>query len=683
LIDRNSAMNDVVDLPDEAALRRALPQGSRDLSAVLCGGLDAGALTLNDLQTLRDWLETTGQLDREPLMLALACLFAALAEGSLCVELSAQALAARLDEWCAGSGDAWAARILAELEGSLPCPKLIGTAATDARPVILHTAGSRRYLYFQRYLRAEEDLVARLEPRLGRAAQHDDAWAPIFQDVLVDAPLRLHGQALELDPDQRAGLNLALNRSFTIISGGPGTGKTSIILTLLRCLVRRGIPAGRLALAAPTGRAAQRLSDALRAGLASLPTPHAQPDQALQAVSAATLHHLLSFVPGLGLFRRHAENPLEADVVIVDEASMVSLDLWARLLEATPPEAKLILLGDKDQLPSVEAGAVLSMLVPSDRSARSGEVGADKHFALLRINHRSQAGIRAAAQAINVQDASVLERLPVAPAPRADAEPSLWHDLDVAGGCWLCRCGRGSEAELRRLLDHWARRSFLAPSDGITFPQLLQRCTLEGAGAETPATADHLRALFARLERARLLTMLREGPWGSEAINRFFEQQLRPRFGAPGQGRLFVGAPVLITRNDPGRRLYNGDLGLAIRSRLGLRVAFARQDGFVSIPADVLPPHELGFALTVHKSQGSEYDEVLVILPPRGGRRLLTKELLYTAITRARKLAVIAATDEALRCAIGRRVDRDAALLHRAAGVDLACGLAAQAPQNR
>ena len=173
-----------------------------------------------------------------------------------------------------------------------------------------------------------------------------------------------------------------------------------------------------------------------------------------------------------------------------------------------------------------------------------------------------------------------------------------------------------------------------------------------------------MRHLFDLLDRYRLLTLVRDGAWGCDEINRFLDLLLRPRLDAGARGELFAGAPVLITRNDAARGLFNGDVGITLRDgRGGLSVVFERQNGVLAIPAEALPGHELGFALTVHKSQGSEYANVMVVLPPTGGKRLLTKELLYTAITRARSLAVICSSKEVLKFAISRRIVRESGML--------------------
>ena len=196
-----------------------------------------------------------------------------------------------------------------------------------------------------------------------------------MNEVLRERPLQLAGRALALDPDQQRALEQALHRNFLVISGGPGTGKTSIVLTLLRILMRGGLRPDQVALAAPTGRAAQRLTDSLRFGLDQITPGPSEHDLLLHQLQAGTLHHLLDYSPTRGIFRRHAENPVPSDVVIVDEVSMVGVVLMAQLLQALPPRCKLILLGDKDQLPSVEAGAVLASLVgqKSDPEACIGE----------------------------------------------------------------------------------------------------------------------------------------------------------------------------------------------------------------------------------------------------------------------------------------------------------------------
>jgi exodeoxyribonuclease V alpha subunit len=622
-------------------LRELFPAAGPELMRLLHGGVDNAMLLRNDFYTMRDWLEIAGGADLEPLHAILLLMLVALEEGSLCIEASPAALQKRLlDVVPEPDASAWSRHIVEALDQHTVAA-LIGTSAADHKPVILQEAGGRRFLYFQKYLRAEmefqRDLCARLAEHNVKSSVD---WAMIVPAVLRD-------QSLQLDADQQLALSAALGNNLTIISGGPGTGKTSIVLTLLRCLVRGGVAPARIALAAPTGRAAQRLSDALRVGLERLPPT--SPDESLRELTATTLHQLLAYRSSRNLFARHRENPIPADVVIVDEVSMVGLVLMSQLFQALAPGAKLILLGDKDQLPSVDAGAVLAHLVP-DQPAAQARPSLQARVVLLRTNHRSQARIRAVADSINRQDVSVVERLPPLP-----------PDFAIESGCYLLEQKLKTPGELRGFLHAWIEQAyFRSKLDGKTLSEILDDVEF-GADADPDPRRGGLLQL---LDRYRLLTLVRDGPWGCDDINAFLEILVRPRLDAGSRTGLFVGAPVLITRNDAARGLYNGDVGITVRQRGGgLRVLFARPGGCLSFPVESLPAHELAFALTVHKAQGSEYANVMVVLPPTGGRRLLTKELIYTGITRAKSLAVICAARDVLQFAIGRKITRESGLL--------------------
>jgi exodeoxyribonuclease V alpha subunit len=685
------------DMPEPSPLsyflKELFPKAGPELLRLLEGAAENAGLMRGDYFTIRDWLEITGYEEAEGLIALLLVLMLALEEGSLCVEASEGPIARRLiDLVGADEARTWARRILDDLAAD-GFPRLIGATPRDDRPVVLYPIGQRRCLYFQKYLRAELDFERLFRRRLERPVPTPipDALSAALREVLHEQPLLGSGRPVRLDGDQQLAVAAALLRNLAIISGGPGTGKTSIVLTLLRCLVRCGYRPERIALAAPTGRAAQRLGDALRSGLDGLPgaRDEGSADRCLCELATGTLHQLLAYRPSRNVFGRHAENPIPADVVIVDEVSMVGLVLMSQLLQALEPGAKLVLLGDKDQLPSVEAGAVLAGLVPNGRTTGFGpdlarqiaERLPDMHvpvaesdrplrdgIVLLQTNHRSQQQIRDAASAINRRQADVIDRLPVLTFPEG-VPPTVWWDrLETSGGCWLLEQVHATAGELRGFLQHWIEHTYLrsAPS-GRTMAELVVSVEIPDAPESAGPAPEDLRLLFALLERFRLLTLLREGPWGSVEINRSLDQFLRPRLDPDARGPLFAGAPVLVTRNDPVRQLNNGDVGVVLRCRTGLRAVFPRQGSFVSFSAESLPAHELGFALTVHKSQGSEYGHVLVVLPPEGGRRLLTKELVYTAITRARTLAVLCGTREVLRLAIGRSVFRESGMLQELA----------------
>jgi exodeoxyribonuclease V alpha subunit len=470
------------------------------------------------------------------------------------------------------------------------------------------------------------------------------------------------------------------------VTGGPGTGKTSIVLTVLRCLARTpGFDIQRVALAAPTGRGAQRLSDSIRLGLDTIGAPLPPADASLLSVAAQTLHRLLGYSPDRGTFRHHAENPLQSDFIIIDEVSMVGLELMNRLFQALRPSARLLLLGDKDQLPSVDAGAVLANLMATSETpsySRSFCTELSELFAelkqapvvpvadpdgqgnrlqdvitVLERNHRSQAQIQEVARAINAQRAAVAEELPVVAARDVD-----FAELAQKGGCWRLE-GVDNADSWRDVLVRWAQHHYAA--DGKrSFGEYLKRIRLPASIDSEGAHRLALDDLFGILNQARILTLLREGPWGCTAINRFLERELRRRLDPAGRARLFAGAAVLVTRNDYELQLYNGDVGLTVPAASGgYRVVFPRLGGYASLAPDALPAHELAFAMTVHKAQGSEYGQVLLALPPQGGRRLLTKEIIYTGITRARDVAVVCSSVEVLNTALSRRVEREANLL--------------------
>ena len=668
---------------------------SARLANLLDRALDADALAPSDIYAVHDWVELFGDGDRDALGLLLAALMIAFNEGSLSVELSPESLAHRLiDLGTQGELTAWASEAVASLDAGVFEP-LIGSGPADYRPIVLHQAEGRRHLYFQKFLRAELEFrsaflallqregEAPAEPRVPQPLNVDQIRL-VLDEVLVQQPLRAGDAPLQMDREQKLALGMALLRPLSIISGGPGTGKTSIVLNVLRCIVRGGVAPDRIALAAPTGRASQRLTDSIRAGLERLSPAEGTPDASLRDLAATTLHSLLQYDPSRQIYRRHRQNPIAADVVVIDETSMVGVVQLAQLLQALAPNARLILLGDKDQLPSVDAGAILSQLTeginePSLSESISKLLGemfrepiapaAEKplladSLMLLRTNHRSQSAIRDAAAAVNAQDAGIIDRLPRFCLPNSGEYLPL-DEATKAGGCWWCDQPTGTPVELRRVLEAWGEHAYLKPGpDGRSLRDALADPSLAEIEFDRPIEHPVLDEAYRLLDRTRLLTLIREGAWGVEEINHFFDQMLRPKLDRYSlQGQLFAGAPVLVTRNDSGRELFNGDIGLTIRSRRGdLRVVFPRRGAYISFPAESLPSHELGFAMTVHKSQGSEFDHVLMVLPPRGGRRLLTKELLYTGMTRAKSLAILAGKRESLQLAIERRIVRESGL---------------------
>lgn len=595
------------------------------------------------------------------LTLVLATLCRACAEGSLCLPLnegleerlreSARAIEIPLQENGAG-------RFLDDL-ASGKFEDLVGTLAAPRALVLF--AGN---LYLHRFWYAERAIAEGLAARRGRALPVPEGeLEAVLRETLETNPLRApDGGALVLTDTQRAALVAALGERVFVLSGGPGTGKTTWTAAWLRAVLRlRGVAPERVRLCAPTGRAARRLEESLRERLAgSAGGPF---DDAARAASVTTLHALLGYRAFEGRFARGPEDPLDADWILLDEASMADVFLLSALVRALPPHARLVLAGDPDQLPAVEAGAVLSELLP----ARPGEAGPVPSVT-LDVGHRARGEVAALATALRKGDADALDALL--------GEP-LSADAAFAGCAQIARIAPPVDAAdapstFAALMEAFARDAF-GPATGpeadapggassAEYAALLERFRALPLEEEGKA----LDALWRRASRARVLAPLREGPVSAERANRVLRERLEPRWRRPGdtRGAGFHGAPILVTRNDERTGLSNGDVGLWLESGDGAVVFFPRADapeGWLRLQAALLPPHQLGFASTVHKSQGSEYEEVLILLPEEGNR-LLSREVLYTALTRARRKARLYASEAALREAVTRRLVRHGGL---------------------
>jgi len=367
------------------------------------------------------------------------------------------------------------------------------------------------------------------------------------------------------------------------------------------------------------------------------------------------VHRLLGMNPATGRSRHHQDAPLPLDVLVVDEASMLDLELATRLFEAMPPAARIVLLGDKDQLAAVESGAVFA------------ELSADPTL--------GQPCREALAQAAGC-DAEPLQ--PPAPSRRsALQDTTVWFDrnyrFDHASGIGRAAAAirEGRAEDLLGLLRtggspdlHWLERS---PSAGETATVHAMRAGYSAFVEALQRDPGDVVAVSRAFAGFRVLCATREGPQGVRTINEQLSEHLRRALGhaAPAGARWFVGQPLIVLRNDPILRLFNGDIGLVLPGAGGEPVAmFAAGDAWRAIPPLRLPEHDTAFAMTVHKSQGSEFDEVLVLLPDRPSR-VATRELLYTADTRARRGVTLAATQASVVAAVARPTRRDSGLLDR------------------
>ena len=580
-----------------------------------------------DLLTVRDLLRHLPGRGDPGLAVLLGGLTAALSDGSLCLVLDRQR-----PETIAPVLDAPAIREL--LDGFFHrldrgvYDGLIDRTGCGFSPLVIEETDELPRLYFQRFYHHEKSLKNSLLGFLAlpESVRHtDDAIDAVVEELYTPgAVIRSGGagQPIARDPFQEAAIRAALTRSLLIVSGGPGTGKTSLLGNMLRALVRSGTDPARILLAAPTGRAALRMSEALIASLATVASP-AESDRSLAQLRGSTLHKLLIYRNRSNTFLHGRLHPLDADVVAVDEVSMVDVVMMDRLFEAIDPQrTRVILIGDKDQLPSVDAGSVLADLSPAANSSFSD------HFVELTTCYRSGGQLLDLARAINAGQ------------PLEPKSVEFDEALQLEAGHWAF-VDSGNPEAIHDDLDRWIRYHYIddRTEHSGSYVQSVARLpqpSLRVAGKDQWQT--RVAALFMVAQRCRILSLLRRGPKGTAWLNRYIAATLQPQLdpgGDPG-GRLFNGALIMITRNDYERGLFNGDVGIILRHPDGIYIAcFKRYDGLAMFPAASLPDWDLAFAMTVHKSQGSEFEDTWLILPDDPGHRLLTREIVYTAATRA------------------------------------------------
>ena len=511
----------------------------------------------------------------------------------------------------------------------------VAETRTDHRPetpIILD--GNR--LYMQRYYLYEKRVAAQLTHRnQSRPVPHDG----VTQDIVK----------LNVGNDQKTAIYLALNRNLTIITGGPGTGKTTTVAHLIR-LYRSAMGDDdtlRIRVAAPTGKAANRLAEAL-----------ADTDQG--EIPVSTLHRLLGqYADGRG-YRHGPQNPLIVDLLVVDEVSMINLAMMDRLLAALPETARLVLLGDSHQLPSVSAGNVLADLGQSPsgfsdemRSQIESALGFDPDQPTPEVHHHLQdatiqlnRNYRFTADAgIGRLATEVVEGVTPTLAT-VDPELTLAQHFQQVSPVALVPLEVGTDPG-RRLIEMYA--SYFALLQGR--PDVSQ--------------------LLAAFEQARILCPTHEGILGVNAINAFLIREARRRLSLPADPRsheFFHGRPIIITRNDYNLGLFNGDIGICFEDEGRTKVAFQNGETTQELLAARLPEYDTCFAMTIHKAQGSEFDHTMVLLPPAGApplNQLVTRQLLYTSVTRARKSVTLLANRESLASAISQNVNRMSGLSDR------------------
>ena len=542
----------------------------------------------------------------------------------------------------------------------------LANAPDQGQPLVLGGPADAPLLYLRRYAGYEQRVGQSLLQRAGEALAVPEAAAREWLDrFFVPNP-----EAPTATDWQKVACAVALRTRLSVITGGPGTGKTytaARLLALLLALHPYGTPL-RVALAAPTGKAAARLKQSIDDALTHLPVPF---DSGLDLGAliarmgpARTLHSLLGARPDTRQFRHHAANPLDVDVLIVDEASMVHLEMMDALLQALPPKARLVLLGDKDQLASVEAGAVLGDLCQDAAAGRYSAATAQfvqraagqtlaaefvlpdpapvlaQQTVMLRQSRRFKGAIGQLALAVNRGDAAAARACLAGPNHADFAGAASGRD-GLAGD--LSRSQTAPTGPLSALLA-------LQPSS----PQAV--CALALGAAGKPSYADYLRlmqngpagqgmqahtfwvsSVLKAFERFRILCAVHQGDWGTQALNAAVQKALADAGLLHIQGEWYEGRPVMVTRNNAQLGVFNGDVGVVLPNTEGKpKVWFLDGEALRSVSVMRLAQVDTAFVMTVHKSQGSEFEHTALVLPP-GAAEVLSRELVYTGITRARE----------------------------------------------
>ncbi len=568
------------------------------------------------------------------------------------------------------------------LQAHSPGSCLRGADAPDqGQPLVLGGTADAPLLYLRRYAGYEQRVGQSLLQRAGEALAVPEGAAREWLDRFF-AP-----KAEEPHPTdwQKVACAVALSARLSVITGGPGTGKTytaARLLALLLALHEGGSPL-RVALAAPTGKAAARLKQSIDDALTRLSVP-ADAGLDLNALiarmgPARTLHSLLGARPGTRQFRHHGANPLDLDVLIVDEASMVHLEMMDALLQALPPTARLVLLGDKDQLASVEAGAVLGDLC---RDAAAGRYsGATAQFV------QAVAGQTLAAGFVVPDPAPVLAQQTVMLRQSRRFQGAI--------GQLALAVNRGDAATARTVLSEGSAGAATPPQSNAEMPSPVEAgpvsketsalfalqpttpqavCALALGGSGQPSHADYLRllqtgpagqgvaahaswvsAVLKAFERFRILCAVHQGDWGTLGLNAAVQKALSGQGLLKPHGEWFAGRPIMVTRNDAQLGVFNGDVGVVLPNTEGkLKAWFLDGEALRSVGVMRLAQVETAFVMTVHKSQGSEFEHTALVLPP-GGAEVLSRELVYTGITRARQqFTLIEAKAGLLEAAIQR-----------------------------
>lgn len=533
-------------------------------------------------------------------------------------------------------------------------------------------------LYFAKYWQVKRNLSTTLEQLLLNYSGLEFSPAQVskkIQEVIDDLTFET------VENKQVQAIVMSLLQPFSIISGGPGTGKTTIMCSVLRGLLKLGYQAQDMIMAAPTGRAANRMTESVHEVLSNHIKSLSESDEQLLKTSAMTIHRLLGAHPYRGGFDYGLHNQLTCKVLIIDEVSMVDVVLMKQLLQAVPKNCRVILLGDQFQLPSVDSGAVLADLMPP--------LGGD---AMISADMKTQ--MATALEGVHQKD-EIMRQLHVTNKPQLLTDKVTVLDVskrcqsDIATISELIRCGDSDAVFSSKLWQNVEGQQpnsngvwFLAASfDSQTWLNYCQQWVQQHYFAEEADFKSDLHQLhgfneqeidqyqtlldgvFKTITSNRILTLINQSSLGSHVINKQISEMMRSRLAVTGYQNMYHGSVIMLQKNDSALHVFNGDIGILLENKNGqLRVVLPFKNSYMSHSIHVVPTFKSAYAMTVHKSQGSEFEHVLMPLLTDGNHRLMTREIIYTGMTRAKKSVTFYGEKTAFKTAIRKQTKRHSGL---------------------
>ncbi|MCM8531323.1 MAG: exodeoxyribonuclease V subunit alpha [Lentisphaeraceae bacterium] len=617
-------------------------------------------ITVLDIQVTLDFL-TSHTSNKDSYTAVFLLVFSYLNEGSICVNTQ--------DSEFADKASRLASSLTLNFDNKDFWEPIISYTQDSIKPIVF----SEGYLYLHKNFVLEQNLKASFRTLLKRPSQDIDL------NKLAKTLDKVKGRLkYPLHENQELGVIASVLNDFAIITGGPGTGKTSVLSTFLQVYFELTNSSPHCFLVAPTGKAAQRMSDSINSSIEEIDYPQVTQENIL-SLEPSTIHRLLQ------THRSEVNLHIHADLIVVDEVSMVDAKLMVELIAALPQTCKVIFLGDPHQLPSVEAGRVLADLLPDTGLSFSDEflnevkqVSGDlndiqntansnlltnKVIKLTKsfrseqrilelanfVNEKSSNSILTLARDAKYQlldDNSLTEGLPLFDFKEKDSEfKSNWFD-----GNQSVYFSTTAPLDVK-LLNEWFRQTLTLRN----YFNLLLNLSNEFSEAL-------LKELFSIFEQSKILTFMKVTESGAIAINQIAADFVKQKTEDYRHPKVFHGCPIMITKNDYTRSLNNGDVGIVLFIDNSYRAYFPVNKSFVSYQVDLLQNYELAFAMTIHKSQGSEYNNVMILLPDDADNRLLSKEILYTGITRAKECCILVGEENVLEKAITTQIKRESRL---------------------